>query len=84
MHQGCPVITSDRGSLPEIVGQAGLLLDADDVDAWIEAMDRVLHDAPLRQTMTQAGYEQAQKFRWDNAAAQTLTLYQNVGIALSR
>lgn len=84
LHQGCPVITSNRGSLPEIVGEAGLLLHADDVDAWTEAMDRVLHDAPLRQTMIQAGYEQAQKFKWENAAAQTLAIYQKVGRAFGR
>lgn len=76
MHQGCPVITSDRGSLPEIVGVAGLLLDADEVDAWAEAMNRVVHDSALRQQMTQAGYVQAQKFKWENAAARTLAIYR--------
>lgn len=78
MHQGCPVISSNRGSLPEIVGTAGLLLEADDVNAWAEAMGQVLHDSTLRQTMIQAGYEQANKFQWSNAAAQTLDIYHKL------
>ena len=76
MHQGCPVITSDRGSLPEIVGEAGLLLDADEVDAWAEAMNRGVHDSALLHQMTQAGYVHATKFQGEHAAARTLAIYR--------
>ncbi|MGB1253119.1 MAG: glycosyltransferase family 4 protein [Candidatus Promineifilaceae bacterium] len=77
MHCGCPVVTSDRGSLPEIVGDAGFLLDADDIPQWVDTLYHVLHDSDAREKMIARGYQQAQTFSWDNAARQTLNLYSN-------
>lgn len=76
MHCGCPVIVSNRGSLPEVVGQAGLLLDADDEVAWAAAMARVLEDGALRREMVKNGRLQAQTFTWERAARQTLAIYK--------
>jgi glycosyltransferase involved in cell wall biosynthesis len=76
MHCGCPVIVSNRGSLPEVAGQAGLLLDPDDKVAWAEAMAQVLSSPDLRARMVAAGQIQAQKFNWHKTAAATLKLYQ--------
>lgn len=75
MHCGCPVIVSNRGSLPEIAGQAGLILDVLEEDAWTEALYNVLVDQTLRQKMIRAGYAQAATFSWENTAVQTLQLY---------
>ena len=76
MHCGCPVIASNRGSLPEIVGPAGVLLDdPDDVPAWAHAIGRVLADSNLRVQMIARGYAQARQFSWERTAAATLDLY---------
>lgn len=78
MHCGCPVITSDRGSLPEIVGDAGFLLDADDIPVWIETIYHVLQSEVVRAGMVTRGFAQAAQFDWGNSAEKTLSLYQSV------
>lgn len=72
----CPVIASDRGSLPEVVGEAGLALDPHDVDAWVAALHRVLEDAGLAAELRRAGRVQAQQFTWAKTAAATLAIYR--------
>jgi glycosyltransferase involved in cell wall biosynthesis len=75
MHCGCPVVVSNRASLPEIVGPAGILLDPDDPDAWAAALDQVLTDSARRKEMIAAGYLQADQFTWEKTARMTLELY---------
>jgi glycosyltransferase involved in cell wall biosynthesis len=77
MHCGCPVIVSDCGSLPEVAGGAGILLNPDDESAWAEAMARVLTDSDLHQTMIVNGRSQAASFTWEKTARATLSLYTN-------
>lgn len=77
MHCGCPVIVSRRGSLPEVVGPAGLQLEPEDVPAWAEAIDQVLADSQLRATMIDSGREQATQFSWQKTAQATLSLYHS-------
>ncbi|MCP4420830.1 MAG: glycosyltransferase family 4 protein, partial [Chloroflexi bacterium] len=75
MHCGCPVIASNRGSLPEVVGEAGLQLGLDDEDAWGDGLRRVLTDSNLREKMVGRGYAQAKTFTWKKAAQMTLEIY---------
>ena len=76
---GRPVITSDASSLPEVVGEAGLMVEATDTGALAEAMKRVLEDNALQEEMTARGLEQAKKFTWEKAAAKLLSLYETLG-----
>lgn len=76
MHCGTPVLASDRASLPEIVGEAGLLLDPQDADAWVAALTRIDTDEALRQSLITRGRERAQRFRWEEAARQTLDAFE--------
>jgi glycosyltransferase involved in cell wall biosynthesis len=76
---GTPVITSDASSLPEVMGQAGLMVKATDVDGLAEAMQRVLEDDALREGMIARGLEQARKFTWQKAASRLLNLYEKLG-----
>ncbi len=71
MACGTPVLSADNSSLPEVVGDAGLLLPAEDVHAWAEALARVLEDEALRVTLRERGFQQAARFSWE-ASAQTL------------
>ena len=70
MACGCPVITSNTSSLPEIVGSAGLLIDPNDTAAITKAIIRVSSDVKLRNKLTEAGLKQAMKFTWQESAKQ--------------
>jgi glycosyltransferase involved in cell wall biosynthesis len=76
MNCGCPIIVSNRGSLPEIAGQAGLVLDVLEEDVWTNALHSVLVDKQMQKMMIELGYAQAATFSWQKAAAQTLQIYR--------
>ncbi|WHZ15608.1 MAG: Glycosyltransferase [Nitrospira sp.] len=78
MACGAPTITSSTSSLPEVAGEAALLVDPDDVQALGKAMVRVLSDRTLREGMRQRGFERAKLFTWQDAAARTLELYRRL------
>jgi len=78
MACGAPVIVSNVSSLPEVVGDAGLLVDPTDTNALTVAMWRVLSDDTLRQEMIAKGIKRAANFSWERAARETLALYRRV------
>lgn len=65
MACGVPVITSNTSSLPEVVGDAGIMLAPDDVAGLSQAMERLLTDAALRSRMAAKGIARARQFSWD-------------------
>ena len=75
MACGTPVVAADNSSLPEVVGDAGLLIDAADTEALTEALMRLLNDDALRTDLIPAGQVQVQRFTWAAAAEQLLQLY---------
>ena len=76
MAVGCPVIASDRAALPEVVGEAGILLDPDDVDGWAGAMLRLLDDERLRTELIAAGRERVRSFSPEEAARRQVAAYR--------
>ena len=72
MHCGTPVITSNTSSLPEIAGEAGLLVDPLNVGALVDKLTRVAGNPEQRKLMREQGYKQAARFTWYRAAEQTL------------
>jgi glycosyltransferase involved in cell wall biosynthesis len=76
MACGTPVIVSDRASLPEIAGEAGLYVKPDDVDGLAQAMRRVATDAQLRQALSQAALAQSARFMWSKTAQETQQAYR--------
>ncbi len=76
MACGCPVVAADRTSIPEIVGDAALLVDPDDVPAFGAALGRALHDEALRAALVTRGTARLAQFRWDAAADATLALLE--------
>ena len=75
---GTPVIVSNVSSLPEVVGDAGMLVSPQDVEGMAVAMWRVLNDPRLRDEMRAKGLARAACFSWEKAARQTLEVYQEV------
>ena len=78
MACGVPVITSKIASLPEIVGDAGILIPVDDADALYSAMKRILQDQVLREKLIQDGLVRSKSFSWKRTAQLTHQVYQTV------
>jgi len=71
MACGTPVVASNASSIPEVVGEAGILLDPGDVEGWTTALGRVLEDEGLRRDLRARGLERATGFTWPLAAEAT-------------
>lgn len=78
MACGIPVITSNRTSLPEVVGDAGLMLDPDDVPGLRERLRELLEDRLLAQDLGYRGLVRAQTFSWERCARETYGVYEEV------
>ena len=70
MHLGCPAVVADRGALPEICGEAAMVLPATDLPSWHRALNRLEHDPGLRADLAARGRARAQFLTWDQAACQ--------------
>lgn len=75
-HYGTPVMTANNSSLPEVAGDAAILVDPTDVDAIAQAMLRLSRDENLRQKLIAAGYENVKRFSWEKAAKETLAVLE--------
>jgi glycosyltransferase involved in cell wall biosynthesis len=78
MAHGTPVVTSNTSSLPEVVGNAAVLVNPENVFEIMRALLRVLLDQTVREKYKQRGYEQAKRFSWDASAQQILGAYEEV------
>jgi glycosyltransferase involved in cell wall biosynthesis len=74
MMSGTPVVASNAASIPEVVGDAGLLFDPEDTDAMADAIETVLTDDKLAAELVAKGLLQAKRFSWDEAAQGVLDL----------
>jgi glycosyltransferase involved in cell wall biosynthesis len=75
MACGTPIVVSNTSSLPEVVGDAGQLVDPNDVEAWSVVLWRVLSDENLRAEMCEKGLRRVASFSWERAARETLAVY---------
>jgi glycosyltransferase involved in cell wall biosynthesis len=78
MAHGTPVITSNTSSIPEVVGNAAVLVNPENLFEMRRALQRVLCDQALREKLRQSGYEQVKKFSWDHSVSEILAGYQEV------
>lgn len=76
MTVGCPVVTSDRGSLEEIAGQAAVLVDPEDGESILRGMETVMEN---RTVFINRGLKRSEKFSWEKTARETLDVYESVG-----
>ena len=78
MQSGCPVIASNTSAMPEVVGEAGLLVDPGNPEQLTQAMLRLASEPGLCERLRQAGLEQAKKFSWETTARKTLGVFEQV------
>ncbi len=78
MAHGTPVVTSNISSLPEVVGNAAVLVHPENVFEIMRALHRVLMDQPLREKMKERSYRQAAKFSWEKSVRRIMEVYQEV------
>jgi glycosyltransferase involved in cell wall biosynthesis len=78
MTCGAPVIASDRGAIPEVVGSAGLLIDAEDDEGLARHLNHLLSEPIERERWRQRGLARAAEFSWDRIAGQVLSCYRSV------
>jgi len=74
MACGTPVVTSAKTSLPEVVGDAAILVDAEDAESIADAITRIASSDPLRGELRRRGLERAKEFTWERTANLTLRL----------
>lgn len=75
MACGCPVVAARSGALPEVCGDAAVLLDPDQPSAWRDALLVLLDEPDRRATLARAGLERARAFTWDRTARELSTIY---------
>ena len=78
MACGCPVITTNVASIPEVVGEAACTLDPLDIDALAHAMMSLVHDESERSSLKLKGLVQAAPFTWERCASETLDVYKSL------
>src|SRR6202789_1136518 len=81
MAHGTPVLTSNTSSIPEVVDDAAVLVNPENVFEIRRGLQRVLLDSALRDRMKQRGYEQAKKFSWTTSVSRILEIYREVAEA---
>ncbi len=75
---GTPVLTSNTSSLPEVVGEAAVMVDPEDIEAMAVAMERLWTNETWRESLGSKGCQQAQKFNWNRSARETMDLYHRL------
>jgi glycosyltransferase involved in cell wall biosynthesis len=83
MARGCPVISSDRASLPEVCGDAALLAPPDLPEVWVRHVRALATSPELRQNLIGLGHEQVRRFSWAKTAAGYLELMRDPKIGLT-
>ena len=76
MTVGVPVVAANRGALPEVLGDAGLLVDPDDPDEIAAAIERMLHDEPFAASCADRGVVRSRQFDWGQTARQAYAAYE--------
>ncbi len=84
MACGTPVVCSNLSALPEVVGEAAMKVNPENVFDIARGMREVLLDQPLRERLIAAGYEQVAKFSWDRTAGQVFQAYQEIAATKNR
>lgn len=75
---GCPVVSSNAASLPELVDEAGIIVDARDESKIVQGTKRILENSSLAENLRKEGFKRCQSFSWLKSAREILKIYQNI------
>jgi len=75
---GCPVVTSNTSSIPEVCGKAVVYINPEDKTSIRNSIEKVMRDGNLRKSLIQLGLAQVKKFNWVKTAEETLLLYNKM------
>jgi glycosyltransferase involved in cell wall biosynthesis len=78
MAHGTPVVTSNTSSLPEVVGNGAVLVNPENVFEIMRALHRILVDQTMREKLKERGYEQVERFSWEDSVQRILRVYHEV------
>jgi glycosyltransferase involved in cell wall biosynthesis len=78
MSNGCVPVASDHSSIPEVMGNAGIFLDNDDVAKTAKVLIQIFQDTKKHEIVLQNGFEQASKFSWSKTASETIRFYKSL------
>jgi glycosyltransferase involved in cell wall biosynthesis len=78
MACGTPIVASDRTAIPEIVDDAGILVNPDNIEDIAEAVHKVLTDEELRKKLIKKGFQRVKKFSWKSAAKNTIEVFEDL------
>lgn len=78
MAHGCPVVCANTSSLPEVVGDAAITFDPNEVDGIVNAIEKVLFSSDLAEQLKIAGLNRANLFSWDKCASETHSIYKSL------
>jgi len=78
MANGCPVVSSNKSSLPEILGEAAIYFNPEDEKDMMGQIKKVIENKNLRQELIKRGNEQVKKYSWEKCAKETLEVYKKV------
>ena len=84
MACGVPIITSNTSSLPEVVGNAGIMVDPNDIESLSDEMYRVLKDEELKHRMSRDGLKRSKMFTWEKMVNEVLETYEVVSTHTER
>ncbi|MFH1288993.1 MAG: glycosyltransferase family 1 protein, partial [bacterium] len=78
MAKGCPVVSSNKSSMPEVLGNAAIYFNPDDKQDMQNKIEKIIDDENLRRDLVKRGYEQAKKYNWWECASKTLEVYNKI------
>jgi glycosyltransferase involved in cell wall biosynthesis len=78
MACGTPVICSNSSSLPEVIGDSGILVEPKNIEHWAYEIERLTYDSGLRETLSRKGIVQAKRFRWSDSAKVIMDIYRDL------
>ena len=79
MACGTPVVASNRTAIPEVVGDAGLIVDPENVEALADAIYKLITERSLREQLVERGYKRVSSFKWEEAARKAVEIFQEQG-----
>jgi glycosyltransferase involved in cell wall biosynthesis len=82
MAAGVPVVSSDRGALPEVIGREGLIIDPEDSIAGCRAVLKILGDPNLARDLSLSGNRRAREFTWERTGRLTVEAYREISLRL--